>query len=148
MTTIQCCEYISSSPEETFLLGKRLGTSLPQDSVIALYGDLAAGKTTFVKGVTHGASGCHPDEVTSPTFVFLNIYEGGKTVYHFDLYRLTTPQDFLDMGFDEYFFSQGLCCVEWAENIENLLPSSTVSVSINHIEENKRRITIQPWSEA
>ena len=75
-----------------------------------------------MKGLVAGATGLPSAEVSSPTFVYMNIYSGCKTVYHFDLYRLRAADEFLSMGFDDYFFANGLCCVEWSEKIEAFLP--------------------------
>lgn len=147
-TAHKTLEILSNSPEETFRLGQKLGCSLPEGSVLIFYGDLAAGKTTFIKGVATAASKCHVDEVNSPTFVYLNIYNGSKTVYHFDLYRLSDEDEFLGMGFDEYFFSEGISCVEWAERIPGLIPSNAISVRIEHQGNDKRHIVISPWEDS
>lgn len=139
---MEASEYITHSSEETFELGKKIGRSLREGSVIAFHGDLGAGKTTLIKGLVAAATSCSPHEVSSPTFVHLNIYEGSTTVYHFDLYRLKDHVDFLNMGFDEYLFTKEICCIEWAEKIEPLLPSSTLSISIKHHADNMRHITL------
>jgi len=137
-------EEITNSAEETFQLGKRLGALLPGNSVLLFYGDLAAGKTTFIKGLVAGANDFPFEEVNSPTFVYLNLYEGNPTVYHFDLYRLHDSDEFLGMGFDEYFFSGGICCVEWAERIQDLHPSNAITVTMTHNKKNSRHIAITP----
>ena len=117
--------------------------SLPVPSVVAFFGELAAGKTTFIKGLVSGASQIDPSAIQSPTFTFLNIYEGQKTVYHFDLYRLRDIDEFLSMGFDEYFEAQGICCIEWAEKIAPYLPLDCISVTLEHVEKESRLITIE-----
>lgn len=135
-------EFITNSEEETFELGLSLGKKLHSGSIIALYGDLAAGKTTFVKGVASGVGGINSSEINSPTFNFLNIYEGLNSFYHFDLYRLKNQDEFLQMGFDEYLEAGGICCIEWAERMHMLLPEKRLDVSINH-HNGSRKITIE-----
>lgn len=123
-------------------MGSALGKTLNENSVVCFFGDLAAGKTTFIKGLVAGAAEYDSQEVISPTFVYLNIYKGKKTIYHFDLYRLRDTDQFLSMGFDEYFFANGICCIEWTERIADLLPPNTIKVSLAHLNETTREITI------
>lgn len=85
-----------------------------------------------MKGIVSGIMGCHPDEVTSPTFTYLHIYEGNTPLYHFDLYRLSRPEEFVAMGFDEFLTAQGVCCIEWADRIRSLLPSDVKCVELVH----------------
>lgn len=141
--------YLSCSAEDTIKIGYQLGKQLPKNSVVCFFGDLGAGKTTFIKGL---AAGLSPEEieqplescikVSSPTFVYLNIYEGVKKIYHFDLYRLRDADEFLSMGFDEYFTAGGICCIEWSERIQPFLPSNCIQVTLTHIREHVRNITI------
>ena len=138
-------QYLSHSAAETFELGCKLGQELPVPSVVCLFGELAAGKTTFIKGLVYGAAQIDPSVVQSPTFTYLNIYEGPKTVYHFDLYRLRDIDEFLSMGFDEYFEAEGICCIEWSERIAAYLPPNSVHISLNHIQEDQRLITITDY---
>lgn len=134
--------FLCKSEAETIALGCALGERLPPNSVLCLFGDLGAGKTTFIKGIAAGASGTLPEHVNSPTFVYLNIYEGyPQTVYHFDLYRLRDSDEFLGMGFDEFFFAGGLCCVEWSERIAALLPENCLKITLVHQGEKERLIT-------
>lgn len=132
--------YLSSSASETFALGRRLGEELPTPSVICLFGELGAGKTTFIKGLVQGAAQIDPSFVQSPTFTYLNIYEGKKDVYHFDLYRLRDAEDFLRMGFDEYFEADGICCIEWSERIASLLPPHSLFLFFSHTEKEEERL--------
>lgn len=134
---------ISHGPEETFGYGKRLGKTLKAPQVICFFGDLAAGKTTFIKGLVEGASGISSDLVNSPTFVLLNIYEGIIPVYHFDLYRLEDEEGFFSLGFDEYWHAPGICCIEWAERIFDVLPPNALLVNMKCIGEGQREITIE-----
>ncbi len=135
-------DYFSSSAEETHALGQAFGSQLPLNAIVCFFGDLAAGKTTFIKGVVAGAAQLHPAVVQSPTFTYLNIYEGAKTVYHFDLYRLRDADEFLSMGFDEYFEAGGICCIEWSERILSFLPHHCIFVTMAHEGEDRRSIKI------
>lgn len=134
--------FLSRSPEETMKIGQRLGESLPEGSVVTFFGNLAAGKTTFIKGLVYGAAQIDPCAVQSPTFTYLHVYEGVKKVYHFDLYRLKDADEFLSMGFDDYFGINGICCVEWSERIEKLIPPQTYQVMICHEGGDRRNIKI------
>lgn len=133
---------ITQSAEETFELGRQYGATLKPNAVICFFGDLAAGKTTFIKGLAHGAAEVDPSLVNSPTFVYLNIYKGTKTLFHFDLYRLKDADEFLSMGFDEMFFSDGICCIEWSERITPILPEDYLTVEIQHLGEDRRKILL------
>ncbi len=137
----------TSSAQETFELGRNFGRELPVPSVVCLFGDLAAGKTTFIKGLIQEAVGIDPANVQSPTFTYLNIYEGNKKIYHFDLYRLHDIDEFLSMGFDEYFDADGICCLEWSERIANFLPKNSIHIHFEHLNENERRISIRATHE-
>ncbi|MBR3307741.1 MAG: tRNA (adenosine(37)-N6)-threonylcarbamoyltransferase complex ATPase subunit type 1 TsaE [Lachnospiraceae bacterium] len=121
--------YESSGYEDTLALGRKLGESLPAGSIITLEGELGAGKTVFTKGV---ALGLGIDEtVTSPTFTLLAVYEGGRLpLYHFDVYRIEEPEEMLEVGLDEYLYGDGICVIEWAERIEELLPADCLRISI------------------
>ena len=135
--------YTTNSETETINLGYAFGKKLPANSVVCFFfGDLAAGKTTFIKGMAAGASEFPPDQISSPTFVYLNVYQGKKTVFHFDLYRLRNADEFLNMGFDEVFTQGGICCIEWSERIPSLLPGNCFQVRMSHEGESKRRIEI------
>jgi len=130
------------SAEETMHLGYQMGQHLPDGSVVCLFGNLGAGKTTFIKGLAAGAAGLNPQQIHSPTFVYLNIYNGSRSVYHFDLYRLRDADEFLSLGFDEMLFAQGVCCIEWSERIKELLPPHCIQVTLEHVNENIRSIRI------
>lgn len=136
-------EKVCFSEAETRAFAADWGRQLKKNSIVCFFGDLGAGKTTFIKGLVEGAAGISSDQVSSPTFVYLNIYQGKTTIYHFDLYRLRDVDEFLSMGFEEYFFAGGLCCIEWSEKIEPLLPPQTIRVAIDHQGESKRCITIE-----
>lgn len=132
---------VTNSAEETVELGKELGKSLNPNSVLCFFGDLGAGKTTLIRGIVEGAANYLG--VSSPTFVYLNVYRGDQTVYHFDLYRLEGEDEFVNMGFDDLFDSGGICCIEWSERITSLLPKEVVRVELKHAGEDKREIS---WS--
>lgn len=134
---------ITHSAGETFEAGMELGRDrLRPDTVVCFFGDLGAGKTTFIKGVVAGALGTSGDEVNSPTFTYLNIYKGlgNKVIYHFDLYRLRDTEEFLSMGFDEMFDAGGICCVEWSEKIVELIPEGSLCVRLKHLGGDAREI--------
>jgi len=138
--------FVASSAEETHALGKTFVQSLPSGSVIAFFGDLGAGKTTFIRGLAEGIGAINLRTVCSPTFTFLNIYEGNQTVYHFDLYRLPREEEFFAAGFDAYLQAGGICCIEWAEKIPNALPKHTIKVIFSYLGEESRQIQITKGS--
>lgn len=135
-------EHTCSSESETMQLAAEFGKLLRPNSVVCFYGDLGAGKTTFIKGLAVGVGNIPAEEVSSPTFVYLNIYRGNKEIYHFDLYRLQDEEDFLGMGFDEFFYAGGICCLEWSERINSILPDEHIKVKMENIAKNKRIIKI------
>jgi tRNA threonylcarbamoyladenosine biosynthesis protein TsaE len=110
--------------------GKAFASRLSPGSVLGLYGDLGSGKTTFVQGLAQGLGICEP--LQSPTFVFLNHYSGTIPLFHFDLYRMKGVQDFLGLGFEEYFSSGGICAIEWSERIASLLPRDTWHITFSY----------------
>jgi tRNA threonylcarbamoyladenosine biosynthesis protein TsaE len=132
-----------NSAEETTIFGAELGNALERGTVVALFGDLGAGKTTLIKGLAAAAAGIDPRSICSPTFTYLNIYSGNIEIYHFDLYRLRNEEDFLSLGFDEYLKTDGICCIEWPEKIPTLLPENTLLIEIAYSGENKRIITLK-----
>ena len=133
-------EYISNSAEKTFELGKRIGESLRENDIIALYGPLGAGKTTLVQGI--GAGLGVEDFITSPTFILINEYSGRLPLYHIDLYRLENISQAEDLGIVEYFDKGGVCIIEWAEKLGNLLPKDFKTIKIDVISETDRRINL------
>ena len=121
-------------------LGKALGKSLKAGDVVAFTGTLAAGKTYFTKGIALALQ--IEEEVTSPTFTIVYEYYGSLSLYHFDLYRLTSYEDFLDMGGEEYLYGDGVCVIEWSEKILKELPKNTIFVDIQIKDDEMREITI------
>lgn len=129
----------TANEKETVLLGEKIGSNLVAGDCIALFGDLGSGKTAFTNGVAKaiGASG-----VSSPTFTIVNEYIGGKLpIYHFDAYRITAD-DWLSCGFDEYLFGDGVCIIEWSENIQSILPKDCIKISISRDLEKGENIRI------
>ena len=136
-------DWVSHSDEETQLLGHTFASYLKPGDVVTLSGDLGAGKTTFAKGLISKITGCHKDEITSPTFTYMQIFSGnGPTVYHFDLYRINNADEFISLGFEEFFQENAICCIEWSERIQTILPSKRVKVMISYLEVGKRSIRV------
>lgn len=133
----------TSSSEETQAAGAHFAASLCGNETIALFGDLGAGKTTFLKGLISALTGCSHSEITSPTFNYLNIYEGKIPVYHFDLYRIKDAEQFEGAGFSEYLKAEGVCCLEWAEKIESTLSAGTIRITMEHQGQDNRLIKIE-----
>ena len=139
----------SFSPETTALLGMKIGRQVMPGDVICLEGELGVGKTVFTQGLALGLG--ITDNVNSPTFTLIQEYHEGRIpLYHFDVYRISGPWDMDDLGYEEYFYGDGVCLVEWGRLIEELLPSDTVYI---HIEKDLekgfdyRKITVsKEWS--
>lgn len=129
----------TTSAEETVALGRELAQQLQPGDILALYGDLGAGKTHLVKGICEGL-GITPGTVTSPTFTLVNEYAGSLPVYHFDVYRIERIEELFELGYEDYFFSDGVTLVEWPEKIESLLPGYTLRIRLTHKSENERQI--------
>lgn len=134
--------FLSHSLEETLAVSRLLASRLHKNSVVCFFGELGSGKTTFIKGLTSAIANYPAEDVSSPTFTYLNIYHGSISVYHFDLYRLRDEDEFLSMGFDEFFSAGGICCIEWSERIQALIPIDCVKVELAHVGGDKRRISI------
>ena len=133
-------EYITHSPAETESLGERLATLLEPGDVVAYFGDLGAGKTAFTRGLARGL-GC-AGRVSSPTFNIVNEYPGGRLpLFHFDMYRLSGPEELFDIGWEDYLDRGGVCAVEWSEQVASALPAESIRVSIRrHPKEEEGRI--------
>lgn len=136
-------EITSKMPSETLHFAKRLAKLLKPNDVIALEGDLGAGKTTFTKGL---AEGLHIKKtVNSPTFTIIKEYQGFMPLYHMDVYRLEDSYE--DLGFDEYFEGNGVTVVEWAHLIEDQLPQELLTIYLRHGDNETRTITLEPKGE-
>lgn len=119
----------TNSPEETFQLGKQVGEKALPGQIYTLNGDLGVGKTVFTQGVAAGLGITEP--VNSPTFTIIQEYEGGRLpFYHFDVYRIGDVEEMEEIGYDDYFFGGGVCLIEWAELIREILPEKVISVTI------------------
>jgi len=138
---------ISRSPEATFVIGKVIGGNLIEGDVVALVGELGAGKTCIAQGIARGLGIAHEYQITSPSFTLINEYEGKMTMYHLDLYRLQRSSELDDIGYEEYLFGKGVSVIEWADKAVNILPDSTLIISINYVTENERAIIISGQSE-
>jgi tRNA threonylcarbamoyladenosine biosynthesis protein TsaE len=130
---------ITSSPEQTWRIGELLGTVLGAGDTVCLYGDLGSGKTNLAYGIARGLD-VREQYITSPTFTFVNEYEGRIPLYHIDLYRLNDPGELENIGFDEYIGSDGVTVVEWADKAEDELPAECLSVYLSTIDEHSREI--------
>ncbi|MDO5135388.1 MAG: tRNA (adenosine(37)-N6)-threonylcarbamoyltransferase complex ATPase subunit type 1 TsaE [Eubacteriales bacterium] len=132
------------SGEETFELGKRIGAAALPGQIYAMEGDLGVGKTVFSQGFAAGLGICEP--ISSPTFTILQEYETGRfPFYHFDVYRIGDIEEMEEIGYDDYFFGEGICLIEWAGMIRELLPENCIWVTIEKDLEkgfDHRRITI------
>ena len=134
-------EYITNSPEETERIGAALGKILTPGAVIAYRGDLGAGKTAFTRGLARGLGYAEP--VTSPTYTIVNEYLGGRLpLFHFDMYRLASSDDLWDIGWDDYLDRNGVCAVEWSENVADALEDA-ILITIHKTGETSRRIVIE-----
>ena len=132
------------SAEETEEFGRFFGQYLQKGDVVCLIGDLGTGKTVLARGIC-SALGC-AKEVSSPTFTIINEYQGKFPVYHFDFYRLKDESEIYDLGYEEYFYDDGVCLIEWAERARNLLPDRRIEFHLSAIfepgKENMRQIEI------
>ncbi len=130
---------ITSNPEQTWRIGELLGARLGAGDTVCLYGDLGAGKTSFSYGIALGLD-VKEQYITSPTFTFVNEYEGRVPFYHIDLYRLKDPEELESIGFEEYLDSDGVTVIEWAERAEDELPVECLSVYLSYVDEHSREV--------
>lgn len=135
--------WTSHSAEETAAIGRQLAEELPEGAILLLFGDLGAGKTTLLKGLISEATGTPEEEVCSPTFIYMQEYPGLPSIVHFDLYRLSSPAQFFALGLDEPLGGQAICCIEWADRIEGVLPEGALRLTITHEEGGARRIGLE-----
>ena len=120
----------TENPEETQTLGEKLGKTLKRGDVIALVGDLGTGKTCLTQGIARGV-GIAPDEVVnSPSYILINEYNGAIPIYHIDLYRLENSEEIAELGLSEYIDGDGICIIEWAERMTDLLPDTCIKIHI------------------
>lgn len=130
------------SPEETQEIGVKIGCQLNPGDVVALVGDLGVGKTCLTQGIARGAGVYQDQTVNSPSYILINEYEGKIPVYHIDLYRLERLEDIIALGLEEYLEGEGICVIEWADRLGELLPESYIQVSITGEDEFTRAIEV------
>ena len=130
---------VTSSAEQSWRIGELLGLRLGAGDTVCLYGDLGAGKTSFSYGIAVGLE-VKEQYITSPTFTFVNEYQGRVPFYHIDLYRLNDPGELESIGFEEYLNSDGVTVIEWAERAEHALPEECFNVYLSYVDENSREI--------
>ena len=130
--------------ENTKEIGYRLGKLLTPGSVICLIGDLGAGKTTMTQSLAKAIG--VDDYITSPTFTIVNEYEGNMPLYHFDVYRIGSSEEMYDIGYDEYINSDGVCIIEWANLIEDILPDEYLDIELNY-KDMGREMILKPVGE-
>ena len=133
--------YITNSEAETEALGARIAQDLPDGAVLAFYGELGSGKTAFVRGMAQGMGiDCL---VNSPTFTIVNEYEGARSLFHFDMYRLASGDELYDIGWEDYLARGGVCAVEWSENVADAFDGTEIAVCFEKLSDTSRRITIE-----
>ena len=121
--------YETFSPEETKALGQKIGTEALPGSVYTLIGDLGVGKTVFTQGIAEGLGITEP--ICSPTFTIVQVYEEGRMpFYHFDVYRIGDIEEMEEIGYEDYFYGEGVCMIEWANLIEEILPQKRWDITI------------------
>lgn len=134
----------TNSAEETIELGEKIGSLLQKGDIIALQGNLAAGKTTITKGIARSLG--VKDEITSPTFCLISEYEGRMPLYHMDVYRLDGGDDFINLGVEDLIYGDGVSLIEWSEKIMDELPQNTIILRLETVgDTDGRDITIENW---
>jgi tRNA threonylcarbamoyladenosine biosynthesis protein TsaE len=134
---------ITSSSEETKKLGEKIAQNLYPGLIVALFGSLGSGKTCLTQGICSGLD--VKDFVVSPSFVLINEYQGKYKVYHIDLFRLEKLSEIINLGYEEYFYGDGVCIVEWAEKASALLPEKRIDIHLKILSENEREIRIEEF---
>ncbi len=129
---------MSHNEQDTYKAGNEIAKTLQKGDVICLTGDLGAGKTTLSKAIAKGLN--IKEIVTSPTFTIVKEYEGDLPLYHFDVYRMEGIEDMYEMGFEEYLFGEGVCLIEWADKISEILPQNSIWIHMDYGEEIEERI--------
>ena len=133
--------YYTNSDKETEAVGEAFGKAVPDGTVVAMYGDLGAGKTAFVRGMARGMG--ITERVSSPTFTIVNEYLGERTLIHFDMYRLGSADELFDIGWEDYIARGAVCAVEWSENVEEAFYGDEVRLTIEKTSDTSRKITIE-----
>ena len=137
--------YETNSPTQTYELAKKISENISPGSIICLDGELGVGKTVFTKGFAEGLG--IEESVNSPTFTIIQVYDEGRMpLYHFDVYRIGDPEEMYEIGYEDYFFGEGVCLIEWSKLIEELIPDDAISVVIEKDLEkglDYRKITVE-----
>ena len=131
-----------SDLDATLAFGRALGKRLQPNEVVALVGPLGAGKTHLVRAIAEGLDISDSRAVSSPTFTLIHEYEGRLPIFHFDVYRLKSPAEFLDLGVAEYFEAGGVCLIEWADRVLEYLPTKRITITLEITGETSRQLTI------
>ena len=132
--------YITVTPEETIRQGELFSNYIEAGDIFKLSGQLASGKTTFIKGLSKGIG--YNGEVTSPTFTLINEYESDPMIIHMDCYREKNLSRWINLGINEYFHNNCIILIEWPEVIEELIPDNAITILFSHVCEDKREIKI------
>ncbi len=132
----------SHDPDETFRMGRVIGETLGEGAVVALIGELGAGKTSLTQGIARGLDVGEGYPITSPTFTLINEYPGRLKLVHLDVYRLSGSADLPDLGYEEYIFGKGVTVIEWAEKIQDVIPDESLFITMTYIDQTQRRIEI------
>ncbi|MBR2362752.1 MAG: tRNA (adenosine(37)-N6)-threonylcarbamoyltransferase complex ATPase subunit type 1 TsaE [Spirochaetaceae bacterium] len=135
--------FVTHSAEETIQLGKKIGSLLQPGAIIAMEGNLAAGKTTITKGIAKSLG--IEEAITSPTFTLISEYEGKMPLYHMDVYRLDSCEDFINLGVEDLMYGDGVSIIEWSERVREELPKSTITLRLEIREDGGRDITLENW---
>ncbi|HOM87024.1 MAG TPA: tRNA (adenosine(37)-N6)-threonylcarbamoyltransferase complex ATPase subunit type 1 TsaE [Spirochaetota bacterium] len=133
--------YTTSSQEETFAVGYELGKKAKKGDIFCLIGDLGTGKTILAKGIAKGLG--INEEITSPTFTLLEVYEAAIPLYHFDLYRISDDSELENLFFEEYWYGDGVSVIEWAERAMKRLSNDIFIIRLSYTGKNRRKITIE-----
>ena len=133
--------YYTNSDKETEAVGEQFGRMVSDGTVVAMYGDLGAGKTAFVRGMARGMG--ISERVSSPTFTIVNEYLGERTLIHFDMYRLGSADELFDIGWEDYLARGAVCAVEWSENVEDAFYGDEIRLTIEKTSDTSRKITIE-----
>lgn len=132
-------EIISKSVNDTINIGKRIAKNLKPADIICLFGELGSGKTILAKGIALGL-GIKGISVSSPSFILMRKHLGKFPFYHFDLYRLKTPQDILKLGYEEYLYNEAISVIEWADRLKYLMPDEFLKIELSIIKVNSQRL--------
>ena len=122
---------LSENEHDTFSFGQKIGNALKPGDIVTLDGNLGIGKTVFVKGMAVSLNVTEP--VTSPSFTLINEYSGNYTLYHFDFYRIDSELELIELGYEDYFYSDGICVIEWAAKIDSVFPDTVIRVNFDFI---------------